>query len=445
MPDRYKNRFKWLPTDRFRRTARQGPAGRLARLMLKVLKQCGEWDPKRDAKLDRLVEPSHRKHSEEKVLIFTQFADTVAYLKDQLESPRDRPGRGGHRRHGRPDEVAWRFSPDSNDKRNEVPRRPGAASSGRHRCPQRRPEPSGCGDRRQLRPSLGHHPADPAGRPRGPHRPEGRQRSSATPSCRPTASSGSSGCEPGSGSGSRRMPRSSAPTRRSSRTTATTRPSATCSTRRPASSTARPTPKSTWPPTPTRSGRTPSTRTRPWNGSSRTCPTSSTRPRAHTPTEREPEGVLALCPHCAGQRRPGLGGPERPERHRIAVRHPQGRGVRAEHPALPRRPDHHDLVRKGVESIAAEEKTVGGQLGRPSGARFRTYERLKRYAEEVKGTLFDSQSLEASHRGYLQLPPAPGGRRHTQPPAPERYRGRRAGQEGGRAARGRPAVLDPRG
>ena len=40
--------------------------------------------------------------------------------------------------------------------------------------------------------------------------------------------------------------------------------------------------------------------------------------------------------------------------------------------------------------IVAEEKTVGGQLGRPSGARFRTYERLKRYSEAIKGTLFDT-------------------------------------------------------
>jgi hypothetical protein len=50
-------------------------------------------------------------------------------------------------------------------------------------------------------------------------------------------------------------------------------------------------------------------------------------------------------------------------------------------------------VRKGAELIATEEQTVGGQLGRPSGARFRTYERLKRYAEEVKGTIFESQEL----------------------------------------------------
>ena len=43
----------------------------------------------------------------------------------------------------------------------------------------------------------------------------------------------------------------------------------------------------------------------------------------------------------------------------------------------PRQPNHHDLVRDGVQMIAREEKSVGGQLGRPSGARFRTYERSK--------------------------------------------------------------------
>jgi hypothetical protein len=50
-------------------------------------------------------------------------------------------------------------------------------------------------------------------------------------------------------------------------------------------------------------------------------------------------------------------------------------------------------VRKAVELISDEEKSVGGQLGRPSGARFRTYERLKRYAGNVKGTLFDTPEL----------------------------------------------------
>ena len=62
-------------------------------------------------------------------------------------------------------------------------------------------------------------------------------------------------------------------------------------------------------------------------------------------------------------------------------------------PALPRHETHHALVAKAAEHVAREEKQVGGQLGRPSGARFRTYERLKRYAESVRGTLFDTEGL----------------------------------------------------
>lgn len=73
-------------------------------------------------------------------------------------------------------------------------------------------------------------------------------------------------------------------------------------------------------------------------------------------------------------------------------------------PALPREENHHDLVRKGVEFVAAEEKSVGGQLGRPSGARFRTYERLKRYAEHVKGTLFDTPQLVRAIEEIYKFP-----------------------------------------
>lgn len=63
-----------------------------------------------------------------------------------------------------------------------------------------------------------------------------------------------------------------------------------------------------------------------------------------------------------------------------------------------------ELVQKGVELIVEEEKSVGGQLGRPSGARFRTYERLKRYAEEIKGSLFDSQELHRAIEDIYRHP-----------------------------------------
>jgi len=59
-------------------------------------------------------------------------------------------------------------------------------------------------------------------------------------------------------------------------------------------------------------------------------------------------------------------------------------------PALPRQKNHHDLVQRGVEHIMTESKFVGGQLGRPSGARFKTYERLSEYARRLRGTLLES-------------------------------------------------------
>jgi hypothetical protein len=51
------------------------------------------------------------------------------------------------------------------------------------------------------------------------------------------------------------------------------------------------------------------------------------------------------------------------------------------------------LVQRGIELIVEEERSVGGQLGRPSGPRSRTYERLRRYAEQIRGTLFDKPEL----------------------------------------------------
>lgn len=53
-----------------------------------------------------------------------------------------------------------------------------------------------------------------------------------------------------------------------------------------------------------------------------------------------------------------------------------------EEPALERTDFHHDIVRKGVEHLMQEERTTHGALGRPSGARFKTYDRLKRWVAE---------------------------------------------------------------
>ena len=62
-------------------------------------------------------------------------------------------------------------------------------------------------------------------------------------------------------------------------------------------------------------------------------------------------------------------------------------------PARPHHESHHQLVADGIRHMVAEEKRVGGQLGRPTGARYRTYTRLKAYAESVRGELFDVPEL----------------------------------------------------
>jgi superfamily II DNA or RNA helicase len=76
-------------------------------------------------------------------------------------------------------------------------------------------------------------------------------------------------------------------------------------------------------------------------------------------------------------------------------------------PALDRLERHHELVGEAVRMIFEEEKTVGGQLGRPSGARFRTYERLKQYAAEVHGTLFDTRELGFAIEDVYRYPLRP--------------------------------------
>ncbi len=62
-------------------------------------------------------------------------------------------------------------------------------------------------------------------------------------------------------------------------------------------------------------------------------------------------------------------------------------------PALPRLAAHHTLVQQAVAGIQTEHATTGGQLGKPASARRRVYERLKDYASQVKDTLFDIKPL----------------------------------------------------
>lgn len=64
-------------------------------------------------------------------------------------------------------------------------------------------------------------------------------------------------------------------------------------------------------------------------------------------------------------------------------------------PALQRLENHHELVKKSTEMIHSEHRSTGGELGRPGSARRRLYERLKDYATSVQGSLFDTRMLHS--------------------------------------------------
>lgn len=73
-------------------------------------------------------------------------------------------------------------------------------------------------------------------------------------------------------------------------------------------------------------------------------------------------------------------------------------------PALPRLAGHHTLVHQALAGIQKEHVTTGGQLGKPSSARRRVYERLKDYAAQVKDSLFDIKPLHHAIDAIYEAP-----------------------------------------
>lgn len=63
-------------------------------------------------------------------------------------------------------------------------------------------------------------------------------------------------------------------------------------------------------------------------------------------------------------------------------------------PALEKIKDHHFLVGKAMSLAKQMEKTEGGHLGKRSSVRYKTYMQLKRHYEEQAGTLFENTELK---------------------------------------------------
>jgi hypothetical protein len=105
--------FDWLRPDVFVEDLAQHLEQDAQRLF-SILELVGRWQPEQDYKLAELQKLLAKKHPAQKILIFSQFADTVSYLAEQLQARGIKHMAGVTGDTEEPSEYARRFSPDSN-------------------------------------------------------------------------------------------------------------------------------------------------------------------------------------------------------------------------------------------------------------------------------------------------------------------------------------------
>jgi hypothetical protein len=389
--ERYKRRFKWLRPGLFLPQL-AADLKKDAKALLKVLKHCGAWDPNRDAKLDALEDLLRRRHPNDKVLVFSQFADTVRYLGSQLRA------RGIGRLEAvtgnseNPTAVAWRFSPVSNEMRGRISPdeelrvviATDVLSEGQNlqdcsvvvnfdlpwaiiRLIQRAGRVDRIGQQAETIRCYSFLPVDGVERI---IRLRSRVRQRLKENAEVVGTDESFFEDDRNDEAVRDLFTEKAGILDGDDDTEVD-----------LSSFAFQIWKNAIDADPSLAEKI------------ETLPNVIFATKAHAPTADQPEGVLAYIR--TGQGNDALAWIDRDgksvseSQYKILLAAECGPST----PALPRQAKHHQLVQKAVELVTEEERSTGGQLGRPSGARFRTYERLKRYAEQVKGTLFESQEL----------------------------------------------------
>lgn len=399
----FRRRFKWLRPAHFEKALAKDLRTD-ANALMKVLKAAGPWDAGRDAKLQALVELLTKRHPKDKVLIFTQFADTVDYLATQLKSRHVASLEGVTGVTEDPTAIAHRFSPVSNEKRDKITPAnelrvvlaTDVLSEGQNlqdcsiivnfdlpwaiiRLIQRAGRVDRIGQKSDTILCYSFIPADGVERIinlRGRVRQRLKENAEVVgtdeaffddddKSDLPLFNlyheksgilDGDDDAEVDLASYAYQIWKNAIDENPELEKIIAAMPNVVYST------------------------------------------------RPHEPTTDQPEGALVYLRTAEGH--DALAWIDKSGK---SVTESQFTILRAaecasDTPAIDRHDGHHELVAKGVKLIVETEKSVGGQLGRPSGARFRTYERLKAYAEEVKNTLFASPELNKAIEDIYKYP-----------------------------------------
>jgi len=398
----FKSRFKWLRPSLFRKELALHLAAD-AKSLIEVLRLCGTWDTKKDAKLDALVKLVTVQHPNDKVLIFSQFADTVDYLSEQLEKRGVKAVQGVTGDSDDPTTDAWRFSPVSNEKTAIIPPdklirvlvATDVLSEGQNlqdahivmnydlpwaiiRLVQRASRVDRIGQKAESILCYSFLPADGVERIirlRSRVRQRLKENAEVVGTDEEFFEDDSTGqpildlynekagiidgeadSEVDLASYAYQIWKNAIDANPSLLKTISDLPDVVYST------------------------------------------------RAHQSTLAQPQGVLVYVR--TGEGNDALAWVDKDGKSvtQSQLRILEVARCKPETPAIPRHQLHHGLVQTAVKQVTADEKLVGGQLGRPSGARFRTYERLMRYAKAVKGTLFDREEIAKAIEEIYRYP-----------------------------------------
>src|SRR5690606_34538192 len=109
----YKKRFKWISPKLFKTALSEHLAADTDRLRA-ILSTYGPWQPMDDRKLTELLDLVSKRHGQDKVLVFTQFADSARYLERELRRAGVKQIAVATGASSDPYALACRFSPLSN-------------------------------------------------------------------------------------------------------------------------------------------------------------------------------------------------------------------------------------------------------------------------------------------------------------------------------------------
>ena len=112
---RYRSRFNWLRPSLFHSSLREDLEHDTGQL-LSLLQKHGEWKPENDTKLDALQKLLTETYADKKVLVFSQFADTVSYLGEHLNARGLKDMACATGATNNPTALVHRFSPHSNER-----------------------------------------------------------------------------------------------------------------------------------------------------------------------------------------------------------------------------------------------------------------------------------------------------------------------------------------